>query len=198
MTSALESHLTRFSHLGSDMLVHARRALPVRQRILGRHHSTVSSSSALPGTINGSAAPAARAREDHLPRLPNLAAVRARRTGPRPPATGAPGHRAGSPAARARLNLTGPNSGFPKAPRGGAPSPCLREPPGTLRERPRDVPDARRRLENAPPGTEPPPPRVIITPPAHDYPPMQDPGSSTGNPIGPGPQSGGLRRFEIF
>ena len=33
-------------------------------------------------------APAARAREDHLPRPPNLAAVRARRTGPRPPAGG--------------------------------------------------------------------------------------------------------------
>ncbi len=120
------------------------------------------------------AAPAARPRQDHLPRPPNLAPVRARRTGPRPPWAGAPNHRDGARAARTRL--TGPGPGLPKAPRGGAHSPCLREPPGTLPECPRAVPAARGRLENAPPGTEPPHPPVIITPPAHDYPPMQDPG----------------------
>ena len=93
------------------------------------------------------AAPAARPRQDNLPRPPNLARVRARRTGPRPPAAGAPNHRAGSPAARPRL--TGPNPGLPKAPRGGAHSPCLREPFGTPPEPRRPSAEARSGSENA-------------------------------------------------
>ena len=90
----------------------------------------------------------ARARQDHLPRPPNLAPPRVRRPGPRPPAARPPDHRAGSPPARARLS--GPDSGLAEAPRGGAPSRCLREPPQTLPGRPAAVSDAQRRLENAP------------------------------------------------
>ncbi|WP_419166599.1 transposase [Candidatus Palauibacter sp.] len=117
-------------------------------------------------------------REDHLPRPPNLARVRARRTGPRPPAAGAPNHRAGSPAARARLNLTGPNPGFPKAPRGGAHSPCLREPPGTPPEPRRPSAEARSGPENATARAKSPQPPVIIALRPPDYAPTQDPGSN--------------------
>ena len=120
------------------------------------------------------AAPAARPRQDHLPRPPNLARVRARRTGPRPPAAGAPNHRDGARAARTRL--TGPNPGLPKAPRGGAHSPCLREPFGTPPEPRRPSAEARSGPENATARAKSPQPPVIIALRPPDYAPTQDPG----------------------
>ncbi len=120
------------------------------------------------------AAPAARPRQDHLPRPPNLARVRARRTGPRPPWAGAPNHRDGARAARARL--TGPGPGLPKAPRGGAHSPCLREPFGTPPEPRRPSAEARSGPENATARAKSPQPPVIIALRPPDYAPTQDPG----------------------
>ena len=122
------------------------------------------------------AAPAARPRQDNLPRPPNLARVRARRPGPRPPAAGAPNHRHGARAARTRL--TGPGPGLPKAPRGGAHSPCLREPFGTPPEPRRPSAEARSGPENATARAKSPQPPVIIALRPPDYPPTQDPGST--------------------
>ena len=70
---------------------------------------------------------------------PNLARVRARRTGPRPPAAGAPNHRAGSPAARPRL--TGPQ---PRPSEGAARRRPLPVSPRAVRDPSRAPPALRR------------------------------------------------------
>ena len=120
------------------------------------------------------AAPAARPRQDHLPRPPNLARVRARRTGPRPPAGG-------------RSEPSRRGSRRPRPPDRSRPRPSE----GAARRRPLPVsPRAAGDAPGAPPGRprRPAPPRKrpsrhrTAAPaghnhaPAHDYPPMQDPG----------------------
>ncbi len=119
-----------------------------------------------------------------LLRAPARITSHARRTGPRPPWAGAPNHRDGARAARARL--TGPGPGLPKAPRGGAHSPCLREPFGTPPEPRRPSAEARSGPENATARAKSPQPPVIIALRPPDYAPTQDPGSMRPGRIRPG------------
>ncbi len=100
----------------------------------------------------------------------------------------------GSRAARTRL--TGPNPGLPKAPRGGAHSPCLREPFGTPPEPRRPSAEARSGSENATARAKSPQPPVIIALRPPDYAPTQDPGLRSSSE--PSRASGWITRWVSF